>query len=192
MSSSASPFPSRLGVPPHHNSNDIIQHSQVAEEVIADIVNANFPDVNFPKHSTEKSANASNKRKNTDRNDFYVVYFAPVVTSGMDFSSISSGVGNSVTISTNQLFCSRVRKKFVFNAFTFQNISSKKRVKKLPKKNLSTKNSHDHLICQQIIKIVNQSHFSAQHRPQSSLISSKGKKGKYNDQMNLIIKNSNR
>ena len=50
------------------HSNDIFQHSQIAEKVIVaekviDFVNVNFPDANFPKHSTEKSANASNKKK---------------------------------------------------------------------------------------------------------------------------------
>ena len=98
------------------HSNNVIQHLQTAEKVIASIVNvnflknANFPNVNFPNHSTEKSANASDKRKNTDQNAFYVVYFTFVVTSDIDFLSISFGVKNSVTISTNQLFFKRFEK----------------------------------------------------------------------------------
>ena len=121
------------------HSNDIIQHSQTAERVIdimnanfpnanfpnANFPNANFPDANFSKHSIEKSVNASDKGKNTDQSASYAVYFTSVVTSDIDFSSTSSEVGNSVTVSTNQLSSSRVRKKFVSNAFTSQNISPK-------------------------------------------------------------------
>ena len=126
------------------HSNNVIQHPQaaegmIAEEMIADIVNANFPDANFPKHSTEKSANASVKEKNIDQIDSYVVCFTPVVTSAIDSSSTSPGVRNSVTVSTNQLFFLKIRKKFVFNASTFQNISSKKRVRKFPKKTYQQK-----------------------------------------------------
>ena len=185
------------------HSNDIIQHPQaaegvIAEGVIADIVdanfpnanfpNANFPNANFPNHSIEKSANASDKGENTDQVDSYVAYFTPVATPGIDSSSTSPGVGNSVAASTNQLSSSRVRKKFVPSALTFQNISPKKRVRKPPKKSLSTKSSHD----QHIIRIASQSHLSAQHRPQPSLVSSKGKEGEYNDQMDPIIRDSRR